>query len=315
MKRSLLILMLFAPRFAHAGAPPDAGAAAAPGEDASLADAKRHFQQGVALYNDGNFSAALAEFQATYAAHPTAGVLYNIGLTQKGLFRYDESIKTLERYLKDADGLPPERKREVEQLIAEMRALLADVTLKGVPDGATIMLDGRTIGTAPVGTLAVAAGNHTLEVLADGYVPIKKDITVAAGIPVTLKLGMRTIPKTGTLHVTVWQKNAHVSVDGRVLGSAPVDVVLPLGGHQLEVSAPGWASQRQELVIAGGQERAVNVFLEKPPHHPRVYEKWWFWTLGVVVLGGAATGLGVWLGSSTQAPLPGTLNPSSAKVN
>jgi hypothetical protein len=38
-------------------------------------------------------------------------VLYNIGLTQKALFRYGESIATLERYLKEAGGLPPERQR------------------------------------------------------------------------------------------------------------------------------------------------------------------------------------------------------------
>ena len=40
----------------------------------ALEEAKRHFQQGVALYNDGNFNGALAEFEAAYAARPSAGL-------------------------------------------------------------------------------------------------------------------------------------------------------------------------------------------------------------------------------------------------
>ena len=315
MTRSLLILALSiaAAGLARAEDPPAAAPAAA--ADAQLDEAKRHFQQGVALYNDGNFSAALAEFEATYAAHPTAGVLYNIGLTQKSLFRYGESIKTLERYLKEAGSLPAERTREVEQLVAEMKALLADVTLSGLPDGASVMIDGRTVGAAPLAVQGVAAGNHTVEVTADGYVPLKKDITVAAGIPLKLKLAMKAIPRTGTVHVSVFQKNAQVAVDGKALGTPPLDLELGLGGHQLEVSAPGWATQRTELVVAGGQNRNVDVFLDKPPHRARVYEKWWFWTLGVVVLGGVATAIAIPLASTTQPPLPGTLNPFNSKVN
>src|SRR5260370_33354875 len=126
MTRSLLILALSiaAAGLARAEDPPAAAPAAA--ADAQLDEAKRHFQQGVALYNDGNFSAALAEFEATYAAHPTAGVLYNIGLTQKSLFRYGESIKTLGRYLKEAGGRAARGTRGGERPVAEAEAAPAD---------------------------------------------------------------------------------------------------------------------------------------------------------------------------------------------
>ena len=59
--------------------------AEAPKADAQLVDAKRHFDQAVALFNDGDFGGALAEFEASYKIRPSAGVLYNIGLTQKSL--------------------------------------------------------------------------------------------------------------------------------------------------------------------------------------------------------------------------------------
>jgi hypothetical protein len=307
----MAVLLVATHGAARAADPPDAGVA----EEAPLAEAKHHFQQAVALYNDGNFSAALAEFEATYAAHPTAGVLYNIGLTQKALFRYDDAIHSLLHYLAAAGQLPPERKHEVEQLIAEMRALMADVDLVGLPPGTTVMIDGRTLGTTPLPTQSVAAGNHTVEAMADGYVPLKKDITVVAGSPLKLKLALKAIPKTGRVRISVFQKNAHISVDGKLQQAPPIDLELGLGGHQLEVSAPGWATQRTELVVAGGQNRNLDVYLEKPPHRTRVYEKWWFWTLGVIVVGGAATAIALPLATTTQPPLQGTLMPFVNKVN
>ena len=45
-----------------------------------------------AVYNDGDYNTALSEFEAAYKAHPSPGVLYNVGLTQKALFRYPEAI-------------------------------------------------------------------------------------------------------------------------------------------------------------------------------------------------------------------------------
>src|SRR5215813_13551474 len=86
-----------------------------------LEGAKKHFQQGVALYNEGNYNSALVEFQAAYKSHPTAGVLYNIGLTLKALFRYGEAIESLQKYMADDPKLSNERRNEVQQLIADMK--------------------------------------------------------------------------------------------------------------------------------------------------------------------------------------------------
>src|SRR5258706_3095515 len=87
-------------------------------------EAKRHFAQGVALYNDGNYNAALAEFEAAYKVKKSPGVLYNIGLTQKALFRYNESIASLTEYQQMEKKLTAERKAEIKNIITEMQALL-----------------------------------------------------------------------------------------------------------------------------------------------------------------------------------------------
>jgi hypothetical protein len=296
--------------------PPGAQHGAAPGP-AAVEEAKRHFQQGVALYNDGDFSGALAEFEGAYRSHPTPGVLYNIGLTLKSLRRYSESIAKLEQYLQQEQKLTSERRSEVQQLITEMRALLADVTIYIVPDGASVLLDGRTIGTSPLRPVGIPAGNHVIEVTADGFQPARKEVIVTAGVPMAIELKLAPIPKTGKVHVTASQPMARVFIDKKEYGFAPIDAELGIGGHQLEVSVPGYQVSRSELVVAGGQTRDVAVTLELPAETmrpPKFYEKWWFWTIaGVVVVGGTAAGIAA--ASSTQGPIKGTLDPGAQPVN
>ena len=64
-------------------------------------EAKRHFTNGVHLFEDRNFAGALVEFEASFKQNPTAAALQNIAVCQKGLFRYADAIATLERMLRD----------------------------------------------------------------------------------------------------------------------------------------------------------------------------------------------------------------------
>jgi hypothetical protein len=306
--------------YAQQPAPPPAPAptpAPAPGEDPALLEkAKVHFQQGVALYNDGNFSAALAEFLEAYRLKKSSGVLYNIGLTQKALFRYGEAIDSLSHYLTESTSLTPERKAEVEQLINEMKALLAPFVVTG-PTGAQVSVDGRALGAIEADKpmmLQLAAGAHVVEVTADGYKPMKRDVQVTAGIAGSAAFNLEKIPTTGKAHITASQPMATVTVDGKAIGFAPLDVELGAGGHQLEVTKEKFLPSRQELVISAGQAREVSVVLEKPVSKTPAYKQWWPWTILGVVVAGTAVGLGVGL-TQKPTPLSGTLQPGVGNVN
>ena len=179
------------------GSRAEAGSAKA--ADPQLAEAKRHFDQAVALFNDGDFGAALAEFEASYKIRPSAGVLYNIGLTQKALYRYDEALASLRKYLVDAQKIPKDKRAEVTQLIGEIQALLATVTFEVTPPGTSVHArrararpgaDGRA-------RYGVAAGMHTFEFAAEGYKPAKKELKVVAGQPLKLTVNAREDPDDG----------------------------------------------------------------------------------------------------------------------
>src|SRR5262249_6781313 len=153
-------------------------------------------------------------------------------LTLKSLYRYTEAIDKLNEYLRSDPKLTREKKAQVEQLIAEMRALLADVTVYVVPDGATVKVDNRVVGTSPLRTLNIAAGSHTIEASAEGYKSQSKDILVTAGVAMTVELQLVALPKSGKVMIDASQPRALVRIDGKNVGLTPVEVELALGGHQ-----------------------------------------------------------------------------------
>jgi hypothetical protein len=312
--RSLCFVMMIALTAGMAAAQkPKPGAKS----DPQMVEAKRHFDQAVALFNDGDFNGALAEFEASYKIHPSAGVLYNVGLTQKSLYRYDEALASLRKYLVDAQKIPKDKRAEVTQLIGEIQALLATVTFSVTPPGTVVTLDGRELGQAPtLGSYGVAAGLHTFDFAAEGYRPAKKELKVVAGQPLTLTVSLEKIPTTGKVRVLVKPPMAEVIIDDKPRGPGPVELELGLGGHTLSVQQAGYTSYQGELVVTAGASRDVPIELSKPVFvkKSRWYDKWYVWVpVSAVVAGAVATGLGVGL---TQAPSPitGTLPTGASHV-
>jgi len=270
---------------------------------------KVHLDQGVALFNDGNYSAALAEFEAAYELDPAPYILNNIGLAQKGLFRYQDAIATLQKFLAASPTLTAEQRKQTERIIAEMQALLSQVTLDVAPAGAQIALDGHPLGTAPLAApVQVAAGSHTVDVALDGYSSVHREISVAAATPLTVSVALTAVRKVGTVHVTTVPQGAIV-VDGKPLGLGDVRAQLEAGGHTLDVSAPGFEHHREELMLGADQDRLIAVQLDETP---RWYRHWYVWVPVAVVVAGVATTIIV-AETTHEGPLQGTLGLGKAQ--
>ena len=220
--------------------------------------AKRHFQQGVVLFEDNNFEAALVEFEAARGQSREPVILYNIGLCQRSLFRYTDAIATFSSYLDQTSGdrrVSPEQRREVTQAITEMTALLADVTITIQPAGAArsdslvVSIDGRRVA-APDRPLKLAPGRHVIEIAASGFASARREISVVAGTP-------QIVP-----------------------------VVLEIA--QIPTARAPPRSDSTAALALDVQSRST----EEPRTPARFYKTWWFWTgVGVLVAGGVTTGV------------------------
>jgi tetratricopeptide (TPR) repeat protein len=156
-----------------------------------VVDARARVARGEALFERGDYDAALAEFEAAYEAigeHPSRFlVLYNIGQCHERRFRYDVALDYYRRYL-DQGGRAEAGHEEVEANVRALETLLSTLEVSTSAPAAQAFVDGRLAGPVP-GEVRVPAGLHVLSVRAEGFVPAERSLQVpAAGrLQVTLE--------------------------------------------------------------------------------------------------------------------------------
>jgi hypothetical protein len=134
---------------------------ASPSDDATLAQAKQHFERGKELFKSAAYEEAIREFKVADQIKPSPILAYNIGLAYDKLGRCRAAVGFFQRYLReqpDADN-----RADTEQKIAEQQAKLARGECLGqrpaptVPSGNTPPAPAGPTGFAPVGPDATAA--------------------------------------------------------------------------------------------------------------------------------------------------------------
>jgi len=162
---------------------------AALGQGEPTADAKdqarEHYTNGKALYEEGKFAEALEEFQAAYDAKPHPTVLKSVAECQVQVGDITGAIETFEKYLAD----PASTKKEaIETRLAEVKAMLGTIDVSTEPEGAGIVLDGDTTGKVTPTTIDTGPGDHELVLNAEGFEPLTKTVSVKTGETTELKV-------------------------------------------------------------------------------------------------------------------------------
>ncbi len=305
LRRLLVVLVaLTAPIASEALAQPGRGRRLA--EQADDAEARSRFYTGAQLYQDGDYEAALLEFRESARLRPVPVVTFNIAQTLRAMHRYPEAIEELRRYLAESgEELPPDRRATVVRTIRALERRIATVTLSVEPRGAEIRVDGRVVGTAPLeGPLLLASGRRSLEVTAEGYVPVRDEVEVVGRQPRTLRIRLAPRETAGTIHLTSRPERASIRVDGLEVGEAPVSRRVPFGGHVVEAELPGYETYRTSVEIAERQELDLQVVLEEETD-PGLFGRWWFWAGASAVVVGATVAIVLLAQPSDPEPIPG----------
>ena len=117
------------------------------------------------------------------------------------------------------------------------------------PAGATVRLDGRTVGTTPLVLDRVKAGEHTITLEREGFESASIQVRVEPGASAAVDVAL--VEQTGTISVVVrpW---GSVYVDG-VLRARDTDVsvefTLPVGEHEVRVEHPGLGTQQRTVRV------------------------------------------------------------------
>jgi tetratricopeptide (TPR) repeat protein len=161
-------------------------------EDATTAahEAGKHFDRGVALYREIDYTAALVEFKRAYALSPNTAVLYNIGEAEYQLQDYAGALTTFTRYLAEAPA-DSGRRLEVENDMTVLQARVGHLVIVTIPAGAEVSVDDQPAGKTPLNDrVLVSVGHRKITAVHPGRTSVTRFVDVAAddNVSVTLEL-------------------------------------------------------------------------------------------------------------------------------
>ena len=160
-----------------------------------VAQARDHFQRGAAFYKEGNFDAALAEFNRAFLVVPNYRVLYNIGQVQVERHDYVAAQRSFEDYLRQGGAdVPSDRREQVERDIANLKTRISELRVTSNVQGAMLSVDGAPVGILPLKEpLRVSAGVRRLSLSKRGYITTERVVSVAGGDQPEIALQLETL--------------------------------------------------------------------------------------------------------------------------
>jgi WD40 repeat protein len=136
--------------------------------------------------------------------------------------------------------------------------------LRSNNEGATLTVNGEDKGlTGASRSLELPAGTYTVTVSASNFKPQTQTITIESGKTANAVFNLEW--QDSTLNVRSNNEGANISINGEVKGvtGATRDFKLQPGTYSVQVSAPGFKTQTQTVVIVGGRNANVVFNLER----------------------------------------------------
>jgi serine/threonine-protein kinase len=176
-------------------------------------------------------------------------------------------------------------------------AAAGELVVRSDPPGALVTIDGRILGETPLVARGLSLGAHAVQVARPGHVPRAErvvfrapalsqtlDLRLVPGLdqtsepaasaappasPAVAPASATAVPTTsgpGAIDIDSRPRGAQVSIDGRLLGAAPLRAVdLAAGEHLVTLELPGYATWTGRVTVVPGQPTPVHASLEIAP--------------------------------------------------
>jgi hypothetical protein len=221
-------------------------------------DARKQFDEGVALAKRGQWDGARTSFRAAYDASKNPRVLFNVAISERQLGRYAAAIDVFNRELTEGKGvLSPEEESDIRSIIGGLEKLVGALTIDVSEPGAEIYVDGDRVGQSPLpGPIRLQLGRRNVRASKSGFSDATDSIELQGGGSGKIALKMIPYVKTSLVNVNVvGAPNAIVKIDGREMGPAPYKghVTVAVEPHQFTAEAPGFVPTTQSAVVREGE--------------------------------------------------------------
>ncbi len=237
-------------------------------------EARALFREGLDRAEEQRWREAAESFRRSAALVERPSTLFNLGEVLLRLGQYTEAARALDRCLAIAD---PRRDRgqieRVRPALAEARAAIVTLEVGGVPEGASVLVDGRVVaGVGEARTLAIDPGAHVVEVRAADGRSVRHELSPAPGARERWTAAFPPLAPAG-----------------------PVGPVVAVTARSESDAGAALARVRDAVTPRRGDS------------HPSIARNPWLWVgIGAGVVAVIAVVLGVTLGASDESPYAGS---------
>jgi hypothetical protein len=220
-------------------------------------DARTEFAAGQQADKDKDYASAIEHYLRANELVPHPFAVYNIAADYERLGQLREAARWYQQFVTTA---PPGPERDkVVRLVPELQKRPSSLSVRTIPDGARVAIDGRAAGQTPV-NITLPGGAHHVSI-ERGSDRDARDVTLEYGEPGDVVFTLSGTP--GSLYVFGTPVGAYVAVDNITVGAVPATVPLPAGPHTVRVSASGYSTYETGTVVEPNGTAQVEVRLQR----------------------------------------------------
>ncbi|MCB1693558.1 MAG: PEGA domain-containing protein [Pseudomonadales bacterium] len=155
-----------------------------------------------------------------------------------------------------------EGKRIEQSVVATLVPAWANVSVSTIPDGATLIVDGKEIaGESPL-TVELLEGTREVRLRRPGYKTWESELKVTAGEDMSMPL-VRLVRSDGKINIVTDPPGANVAIAGRYRGQTPLEVALPPGAaYEILLSKAGYEPLSRSIRVDAEADVALNATLQ-----------------------------------------------------
>lgn len=241
------------------------------------AEARSHFQSGLALADANRFEEAAVEFESAYTLSPQPAALFNMAMAYANARKSARAVGYLRQYLSRPNADTDQRRvRDARARLAQLQNVVGELNVVTEPQQARLLLDGEPV-TVPI---TVDPGVHVLEASADGYLASLRSLRISQGERKTLRVALEPskqrpvaapapAPVPALLLVRCEVPDVRIVVDGNSLASTPQanPLLVQAGTRRLLLERAGYSSRVLSIDARASALSVVDCELhpEQPP--------------------------------------------------
>lgn len=187
---------------------------------------------------------------------------------------------------------------KVQRLNFELPKQPAYVRVVGSPTEATVKSGAQSVRGLPA-LLELSVGDHDIELLAPGYLPIKRSVSLTRShtqaAPLSLEVKLKGSEGIGLIAINIENDGTLLYVDGDPRGQSPFNepIELSAGEHLIELKGPKGEQHSERVTLRAGETTTISPSFAKGD---LILSKKYV-SLGLIGVGGASLITGIVLGA------------------